>query len=200
VRWQYKVLGPASIMCGLLVIAHNGCRERPSPAASPVAALVDVARCESWFLENDPDGNGIRDYWSADIAGLYCFTPVKGSPLKLLSLSLACADADPRQRLWGAWNGEPLNSLSPLQFKLRAIRRRDSAQPILPDQGNGRSLTGFAFCAYPTTYGPATPKTYILNQDGVIYECDTGGKPLEEWPDKTSLNTQWKVVQVVKPQ
>jgi hypothetical protein len=39
---------------------------------------------------------------------------------------------------------------------------------------NGKETTGFAYVAYPAKYGDSGLKTFLINQDGVIYQKDLG--------------------------
>jgi len=41
---------------------------------------------------------------------------------------------------------------------------------------NGKMTEGFAFVAYPAEYRSSGVMTFIVNQDGVVYEKDLGAK------------------------
>jgi hypothetical protein len=41
---------------------------------------------------------------------------------------------------------------------------------------NGKMSRGFAFVAYPAEYRSSGVMTFIVNQDGIIYEKDLGPK------------------------
>ena len=38
-------------------------------------------------------------------------------------------------------------------------------------------------CAYPAVYGRSGRNTFMIDVTGVIYQKDTGGKPVAKWPD-----------------
>ena len=55
----------------------------------------------------------------------------------------------------------------------------------------------YGFCAYPAEYGKTGVMTFIVNQAGVRYQKDTGGKNIDQWPceeDKDPTADGWKVV------
>jgi hypothetical protein len=99
---------------------------------------------------------------------------------------------------WQAANGEPQSPVGPLVAQ--AVEEGNSKtqhQPtpyrgyfyhILIRQGksasggakkytaNGKMTGGFAFVAYPAEYRSSGVMTFIVNQDGVVYEKDLGDK------------------------
>jgi Protein of unknown function (DUF2950) len=57
---------------------------------------------------------------------------------------------------------------------------------------NGKMTEGFAFVAYPAVYRSSGVMTFIVNQDGIVYQKDLGkktealGKPMQEYnPDSS---------------
>jgi len=59
------------------------------------------------------------------------------------------------------------------------FRRLDSQGPAAkggakPYVANGKMTGGFAYVAYPAKYGDTGIKTFIINQDGLIYQRDLG--------------------------
>ena len=50
---------------------------------------------------------------------------------------------------------------------------QDGAKSFLRD---GRQVDGFALVAYPADYGRTGRKTFIVNQDGIVYESDLGAQ------------------------
>jgi hypothetical protein len=97
---------------------------------------------------------------------------------------------------WESANGQPRSPLGPLVAL--ATREGYSAQPkshepfhgyyfrILNRQGrhaqggaksylsDGKMVRGFAFVAYPAVYGNSGIMTFIINQNGVVYQKDLG--------------------------
>jgi hypothetical protein len=54
---------------------------------------------------------------------------------------------------------------------------RDGARKFI--DGSGRQVGGFALLAYPAEYGRSGVKSFIVNQDSVVYEKDLGPKTVE---------------------
>jgi hypothetical protein len=51
---------------------------------------------------------------------------------------------------------------------------------------------GFAYVAYPSKYGGTGIKTFMINQDGVVFEKDLGKIPpvwQRLWPDSIPTTT-----------
>jgi len=163
---------------------------REANERNAAAALKTLCAAEFDFRANDRDGNGVNDFWTGDVAGLYRIRP-EGSnePIKLIDNSLAAADAWPRKDL-------PLHrielSVSPLRPKAGylycALTSDDAGQPYRQDTKGKNSLGAFhnpakfAFCAYPERYPARGRQTYLVNEEGCVYRKDTGGKPVTRWP------------------
>jgi len=100
---------------------------------------------------------------------------------------------------WRAAAGEPKSPIGPLVAAAVAegyARRADGAPTpyrgyyyrVLTRQGksgrggaknyilNGKMTEGFAFLAYPAEYRSSGVMTFIVNQDGVVYQKDLGKK------------------------
>ena len=100
---------------------------------------------------------------------------------------------------WKAADGEPLSPIGPLvasAFAKGYAKSQDGAPTpyrgyyyrILMRQGkngpggaksytvNGKMSEGFAFVAYPAEYRSSGVMTFLVNQDGVVYEKDLGRK------------------------
>lgn len=127
-------------------------------------ALVDAQR---EYAYRDPDGDGVQDYAE-----------------KLIS--------DPGLRNGLYWVSKPGEAPSPLGLELvEAIAAGQSAEPspyhryqfrMLTAQGahadggerdyhvRGKLIAGFGIVAWPTTVGATGLSTFIVNQDGVVYQ------------------------------
>jgi hypothetical protein len=100
---------------------------------------------------------------------------------------------------WKAANGEPQSPIGPLVASAVAgsfaQSQEDASTPyrgyyfhILTREGktasagaksyvaNGKMTEGFAFVAYPAQYRSSGVMTFIVNEDGVVYEKDLGPK------------------------
>ena len=143
--------------------------------------LDALANLETKYRGRDADGNGVRDFWTADVVGL-----LKGVAPNA-SFPIHGADAAPLRLL----------TPSPTPFRgylFVALKRDMSSVPpenYLQDTDKSdrkvHHLSRFAFCAYPAQYDWRHRKTFIVNQDNVVYAVDNGGKPITEWPSETEL-------------
>jgi hypothetical protein len=61
---------------------------------------------------------------------------------------------------------------------------------------NGKMTGGFAFIAYPEKYGDTGIATFIINQDGILYDKDLGPSTTETATSATGFNPgkTWTVV------
>ena len=61
---------------------------------------------------------------------------------------------------------------------------------------NGKMTGGFAFIAYPEKYGETGIATFIINQDGILYDKDLGNSTTETATSMTGFNPgkTWTVV------
>jgi hypothetical protein len=121
---------------------------------------------------------------------------------------------------WAAANGEPKSPMGPLVASASAngYSKQSAGSPapyngylyrILtaqgPDAPGGakdyrvdRKLTGgFALIAYPAQYGSSGIMTFIVNQDGVVYQQDLGDKTGELASQITAYNPDgsWQAAQ-----
>src|SRR5262245_9139528 len=78
--------------------------QRASNERNASTSLKTLTAAETDFRTNDRDGNQVNDFWTGNVAGLFTMTnaTVTGAtvgstldqPIRLIELSLACADAD----------------------------------------------------------------------------------------------------------
>ena len=151
---------------------------------SAMASLVMLSKAESDFRANDRDGNGIRDFWTGDVAGLY--------RLGLIERSVAEADTGP---------------LAPLVSKpiprngccFKALRRdRSETPPVVYAQatdktsGNVHHEERFGFCAYPAEPGVTGNKIFIVNENNTVFRAAVGKVPIpQDWPADHELKSFW---------
>lgn len=131
-------------------------------------AIGELRTAEDYFFEHDSDANGVRDYWTGDVAGLYRFG--------LISRELAEADAAPLQPLTAT--PRPYQGYFFVALK--------------PDADDGKA---FVFCAFPAKYDPErrTP-TYIYiigERAGALFKSDTKGAPVTRLPSDAELSLNW---------
>ncbi len=130
----------------------------------PPAFLRTLVSAEEDFRDNDRDGNGVRDYWTADVAGLHALLapagPGRVEMMKLIDASMARADG-----------GRP-GAVPIAGYLYRAME----------SDGSGRHPARFGFCAYPAEYGRTGRATFIVSESGTVYRSDTRGNPVLRWP------------------
>jgi hypothetical protein len=144
-------------------------------------ALQCIADAERAFRESDFDGNGVNDFWTADVSGL--LRQMDHFP------SIARADAAPVQP-------EPDRASPYFGYWFIAVQgTQDEPSIFLQDtDGSGGRIhhpTRFAFCAFPSEYGITGRFTYVLTEHDIFFCLDTGGRPILRLPkeieDRLSL-------------
>ena len=165
------------------VVVHN----KSSPERSAAWTLRSLSLAEADFRANDRDNNKINDFWVGDVAGLYAL-PVNGDPLKLIELSVAAADADPKVDL------SKYSALAPkFRYRYAVIPLDEDGKPY--DDGSHRNPSGFAFCAFPAQSGK-NQATLIVNENNTIYRkrFETPER-IHKFPSEEELKTQgWSKV------
>ena len=209
--WALRGLFAGSIVL-VLTGADANLPIRNAPEKKIIAALKVLFTAQIDFRANDREGNWVSDYWTGDIAGLYYMTSagVKGNkdvPIRLIDPTLAAADAAPLQA--GAASGEyaeprKLARFGYYPYRFRVMTADATVTPSVPYQqdtggrvmmGRVHSNTRFGFCGYSMKSGGATQRTFIVNEKGVIYGKNTGGKPVLEWPGAEELKSGWTKVE-----
>lgn len=145
-------------------------------------AMGILAAAERGYRSQDVDGNGIHDYWTADIAGLLRYG--------MIPRELAEADAAPLVPLVP----QPIPYHG---YYFKALVADDSVTPAAAyrqdtDKKSGavHNLDRFAFVAYPAG-GLGSPKhLWITNQDGELRSPITVPVP-GNWPTDLQLKSTW---------
>ena len=146
------------------------------------ASLKTLASAEATFRVKDSDGNGVKDYWTADVAGLW-------HAGKLIDEKIAKADVAPLKPLANKplpYHGYYFAAMT-MDLQNQIVYRTDTDK-------SGRKVhntSRFGFCAYPAHYGSSGNWTFIINENNTIFKVETGGKPLENWPTDQGLVDDW---------
>ena len=165
---------------------------------STIRTMHEIVDAEREYAMVDRDGDGLVEY-----AGKFLSDPGKKNGL-----------------YWQTKEGEEPSPLGELVAKAKAggYTKRSSEKPepyngyyylMLNKQGKdasggafdyvvkGKQIAGFAVVAYPAKYGNSGVMTFMVNQDGVVYQKDLGrntekaAKAVKKFdPDKT-----WKKVE-----
>ena len=155
-------------------------------------AIVDAERD---YVAKDPDGDGIPEYASKFVStpgkhdGLYWETSSEEPPSPLGPL-LAAAARD------GYANSES-SSLEPYHgyfYKILTKQGKDAPGGAHDYLVNGQMIGGFAVIAFPARYGASGIMSFIVNQDGVVYEKDLGENTAAMASQMTTFNPDpsWK--------
>lgn len=142
---------------------------------STIETLRDLVKSQSKYKTLDPDRDGVEAYAKRIFStpgqrdGLY-WPPTKGAPTSPVSRLAAQAEAEGYQNL-------ETGKLPFHGYHFRVLHAQGKNAPggkrSFIDE-SGRLTGGFAFLAWPASYGRSGMLTFIINQDGVLYEKDLG--------------------------
>jgi hypothetical protein len=147
---------------------------------SALDVVVAYVEAQKEYRQKDQDGNGVLEY-----AERWLSTEGKHDGLY--------------------WKGQPGESESPISKLAEIVRREgypvDSPVEPVPYRGyyykilkaqgpnarggaidylvNGHMVGGFALVAFPARYSVSGIMTFMVNQDGVVYQKDTGSKTVQ---------------------
>lgn len=146
-------------------------QERRSSNNRNAMTTLYTLRSAHWdFRENDRDSNGVKDYWTGDIAGLYKFG--------LIERRLAEADAHPIVPLVP----------KPIPFHgyfIKVLIQDDTSNP--PEayaqetdlkSGKVHHRSKFAFCLYPADPGVTGDYIYVTHESYSGYSCPVEGRTI----------------------
>jgi type II secretory pathway pseudopilin PulG len=183
-------LGELLVLCAILLIvaaiAVPGLisSQRASNERNASTTLKGLVSAEAEFRANDRDRNGVNDFWTADVKGLFTMTPAGTSniPLQLIPRELAAADGDDTFYPAGGEN-LPLS-----QFAAPETMRRYWFMALLrdmtvkgtpevdyrvdtkgtPRMGAVHNPSKFGFVAFPDS--PSSGKyAFIVNENNTIF-------------------------------
>ena len=146
---------------------------------------IEVCRgyveAQEMYAEKDWDGNGVVEYAQKIVStegkkdGLYW--PGEDSPV---AENFAKAVAQGYAALGKGYHGYLYKVLL-----AQGPDAKDGAQDYL---AHGLMIGGFALVAWPAAYGVSGIMTFIVNQDGVVYEKDLGSRTAELAKAMTKFN------------
>lgn len=138
-------------------------------------AYVDA---QNEYASKDRDGDGLLEYAQKFISspgqkdGLYWETKEGEEPSPLGPFA-AKAQKEGYTRKKGGDQPSPFHGYF---FKILKAQGRDAKGGAYSYMTKNKMITGFALVAYPASYGSSGIMTFIVNQDGVVYEKDLGRK------------------------
>ncbi len=150
--------------------------------------LKTFSTAEADFRANDRDANGVNDFWTGDVSGLYSLM-IKGKQLRLIERSAAEADSCPIRGL--CWPYQPRGG-----FLYQALEADDSVQGESYFQNTGGNrpmgdvhhLDKFGFCAYPESSSSGR-FSFIVNENNTIYRFPDVGH-ITRWPSDEQLRKE----------
>ncbi len=154
--------------------SHRHHSERPAGGY-----LKTITSAQADFRANDRDGDGVNQFWRADIAGLYALTPGGGPAIRLIERRLAMADAHPRYEIGAEGERAPLKG-----YWFRSIPGAD--------EKTVDAASRFAAVAYPADYPKSGKYTFIVNENNTIFRADLGhGGGVDAFPTDEELRAKW---------
>jgi len=164
--------------------------QRASNERTASVSLKTLTSAEADFRSNDRDKNGVSDFWTADVKGLYTMTPAaelakgdlpKHLPLELISRPLAAADADGTFYPAGGEN-LPLSQFAVPEpsagyWYMALETDRSASGPEMtyrqdtggtPAMGNVHHPSRFGFAAFADSPSKGD-SLFIVNENGTIF-------------------------------
>ena len=149
---------------------------------STIQTVQAIADAQLEYAEVDRNGNGVMEYAAYIVSSLGerdgLWWPTKdGEPASPLGPLVADAVREGYEPQEAVQSGEPVDESQPYHgyhFKL-LTRQGDSAPGGAREYiVGGLVIGGFAVLAYPANYGNTGIMTFIMSQDGIIYDRDLG--------------------------
>lgn len=177
--------------------------------ASAMAALMLLVSQEAVWRQTDTDGNGVKDYWVADMSCFYRFLRADGrTKVNYIDISIAKADAAPfsknntnpiRTAGVNIPDVEDWSKVVPVPksgYFFRVMQKDEEDIPYAQTTVGDNNIrvgnqTKFAFVAYPAEYPKSGKQTFIINEAGTVYSKDTRGQPVLQWPAEDPCTAGW---------
>jgi prepilin-type N-terminal cleavage/methylation domain-containing protein len=197
-----------------LISSRRASNERTSSNS-----LKTLTSAEADFRANDRDWNGVNDFWTGDVKGLYTMTPAKirgagrdpkDLPIRLIELSVAAADMDGTFVPAGGENME-LRSFSASApssgFWFLALEEDQYLKPGDPDrpyQADTGGLIPMGKCHHLSRFGfiavPASSRTgkyiFMVNENNSLFRRAVPGEILRSGtlpPGRAGLAPEYRV-------
>ncbi|MBI3855784.1 MAG: DUF2950 family protein [Planctomycetes bacterium] len=145
--------------------------------------LKTLSSAEADYRANERDGNGINDFWTADVAGLFRY--------RLIDKAVADADAQPLHPLVPKPVASHGYSFVALLVDEGEAPPEELRQDTDKKSGKVHHLRKFAFCAYPVEYGVTGRGSYIINRNNTIFRSKRYGAVMDPWPSDEDMRHEW---------
>jgi hypothetical protein len=140
-----------------------------------IEVMRDLVEAQEAYAAGDPMRSGVRQYAQRMVSskgqrdGLYWPAAANEAPSPLGELAAAAAkegygDADTK-------NPVPFHGYLYRILKAQGKQTSGGATTYVAD---GKMTGGFAFVAWPADYGSAGIKSFLVNQQGIVFEKDLG--------------------------
>ncbi len=177
---------------GAIRILDHGRIQNPRNQIVAQSMLKQLVSTEGVWRQTDSDLNGAQDYWTLDVAGYYYRLDASGNTLKYIEARMAKADRlglgkytkdapEPRDGYW-------LRAMTTDEAGNAYTANTNEAQTV------GMNPSKYGYCAYPAEYGVSGTMTYIVNEEGVVYEKDLGADSkdgCDTWPASDPSTAGW---------
>ena len=162
-RWvpsAVKLTSGLVLVALIIAIAVPGflVTSRASNDRNAMSTIKTLGTAEADFRANDRDGNEVTDFWTGDVAGLYCIGRDRSDAIKLIELSAAGADSAPLKGAYPLSIDSFINSGPKAGYWYWAIRAG----------GPNYDLARFSFLSYPDSRA-AGRTAFILNEEMTVY-------------------------------
>lgn len=172
------------------VLVHN----KSSNFRNASGTLKTLGTAEADFRSNDRDGNGVNDFWIADVRGLWFILGEEEREIKLIEISAAMADWAPRVDFGDTNYGRDVFERGPKSgywYVALSYYEDESGRRLPYDDGTGRNRQRFGFLAFPSEHGVTGEESLILDEGNTMYRKDLEGKLLDTFP-LDPLSQGWK--------
>lgn len=178
---------------GVYVLLTAKSRRMDRNEVNAVAALKVVSTSEADFRHNDRDGNGVMDFWTGNVRGLYTCKSPDGAPIQLIERDMATADAEADASLpYHGYFFVALDEDDSCPHPVEKVYRRIS--PEKPADAKLQHRSRFGFCAFPSEVGVTGRYVYIVNEFNSVYRAPASGAPPKTWPTDAQLKQFWSRV------
>lgn len=171
---------------------------------SAIGTLKQFTSTQAIWLQQGPDGNGMKDYWTYDVSCLHrAYRADQASKVAYIPMDVARADLRPADPAGGdLFGGRPIveswdTSATALPFVtspksgywftvLDYNNTSDATDPspLAYNQnwiGDGTTTQAcnsnqYGFLAFPDAYATSGVRIFIVNEAGTIYAVDPGAK------------------------
>lgn len=166
-----------------------------------IQVCLAVVDAEREFATRDSDGDGLREYAARFTStpgqrnGLYWPTEPQEA-LSPLGPLLAAAAKDGYMGT-GAGSSEPYQGYF---YKILTRQGKEAAGGAYSYFVQAQMIAGFALIAYPARYGASGIMSFIVNQDGIVYQKNLGHNTATIATGLKSYNpdASWKRVREIK--